>query len=766
MSHWQILPQLEIPDWFFTAVETYCPQYPQYVAQLLWQRGIDNLERLQQFLDLETYTPTSGFAGFGQQMDVAVKRCQQAWENQEKVVIWGDFDADGVTATSVLWEGLQPFFTTSESLSYYIPNRLTESHGLNEMGLRKLAGEGVELVITCDTGSTNLAEMEVAKTLGIDIIVTDHHTLPEDDPNVVAILNPKYLAQSHPLYHLSGVAVAYKLIEALSETFPEIPEKPAETLLDLVAIGLIADLVELQGDCRYLAQKGIQQLAQQLNHPTRPGIAQLLRLCQRNGDRPMDIAFGIGPRINAISRIQGDATFAVELLTSEDETVCQKLAQKTEIANTRRKELQKDVESAVKRRIEELDLSTTSVIVLADSQWQPGVLGLVAGQIAQEYARPTILLNLDQSSDENISLARGSARSVEKIDLYQLLRSQQHLLHRFGGHPFAAGLSMKAENLSIFREAINQQFRQRYGNTTPEPSLNIDLTVTVEELGQDLFQSLKLLEPYGMGNPLPRLLIQNCWFKNVWNNNIKDYTGNKIRYIRTTFKVCDETNPEGFPGMWWGHYKDELPENKYFDAVVELDFNAYEKEYEVRIVEVKAVQQQDSYSVLEPETPLLLDYRGENASIADPQDSVLTLDYCPRSWEEMSQGLQEGIKNNCAIALTYSPPNPLPAEEIWKQFLGIAKYLSRTQQTVSRDQLQNKLRLSQRTIELGLNTLDHLGFQIEGEDRIQIVGSATIDRLNTEAVQVFLAAIQEEQFRCQYFTEVPLEMIREEGLSH
>ncbi|MDR9404636.1 MAG: single-stranded-DNA-specific exonuclease RecJ [Halothece sp. Uz-M2-17] len=766
MSHWQILSQPDVPDWFLTEVEAYCSHYPQYVAQLLWQRGIDNLERLQQFLDVESYRPTSGFTGFGQQMDLAVKRCQEAWENQEKVAIWGDFDADGVTATSVLWEGLQPFFSTSDSLSYYIPNRLTESHGLNETGLRKLAAEGVKLVITCDTGSTNLAEMEVAQNLGIDIIVTDHHTLPEDNPNVVAILNPKYLVASHPLYHLSGVAVAYKFIEALYETFPDIPEQPAEILLDLVAIGLIADLVELQGDCRYLAQKGIQKLAQQLNHPTRPGIAQLLRLCKRNGDRPMDIAFGIGPRINAISRIQGDATFAVELLTSKEETVCKKLAQKTEIANTRRKELQRDVERAVKQRIETLDLSTTGVIVLADSQWQAGVLGLVAGQIAQEYARPTILLNLDQSSEENLTLARGSARSVEKIDLYQLLRSQQHLLHRFGGHPFAAGLSIKAENLSIFTEAINQQFRQQYGNTTPEPSLSIDLTLTVAELGQDLFQSLKLLEPYGMGNPLPRLLIQNCWFKNVGNKNIKDYTGKMIRYIRTTFKVCDETKPEGFPGMWWGHYKDELPENQYFDTVVELDFNAYQKEYEVRIVEVKAVQQQDSYSVIENETPLLLDYRGKKTSVAETQDSVLILDHCPRTWEEMNQGLQEGMKNNCAIALTYSLPNPLPAEEIWKQFLGIAKYLSRTRQTVSCEQLQNKLRLSPRTIELGLNTLNHLGFEIEGGDTIQITGSAKIDLLNTEAVQSFLAAIQEEQFRCQYFTEVPLEMIREEGLSH
>jgi len=769
MSHWQIFPKIEVPNWFLTVVEEYCPRYPQYVAQLLWQRGIADLKALNEFLNADIYTPTSGCTGFGQEMKRAIQRCQNAWENQEKVAIWGDFDADGVTATSVLWEGLKPFFPASSQLTYYIPNRLTESHGLNEAGLKKLAAEGVQLVITCDTGSTNLTEMEMAKTLGIDLIITDHHTVPLEEPDVVAILNPKYLAPSHPLYHLSGVAVAYKLVEALYEAFPEIAKQPVEMLLDLVAIGLIADLVELRGDCRYLAQQGIDKLAQQLNHPTRPGIAALLKLCKRSGDRPMDISFGIGPRINAISRIQGDASFAVELLTSQDEALCQELAQKTEAANTRRKELQKEVEISVKQQIEPLDLSTTGVIVLADSQWQTGVLGLVAGQIAQEYARPTVLLSLDSAEEKEIVFARGSARSVQQIDLYQLLRSQQHLLHRFGGHPFAAGLSIKAENLPLFREAINQQFRQSYGTLPPEPTLTVDLTVTVQELGQALFQSLKLLEPYGMGNPLPRLLIKNCWFEQVWNKNIQDYTGKKVRYIRTTFRICDETKPEGFPGMWWGHYKEELPENQWFDAVVELDFNTYQRQYEVRIVEVKATQDFQQYSVLENETLSLFDYRGKNALTDDSNETlkepVLRLENCPRNWEEMRETLAAGIEKKCAIALSYSSPHDQPPEEIWKQLLGIAKYLSRKGKTVTQEKLQEKLALNFTTVELGLQALSSIGFEIEQETAIQIAGMPTIDLFKNEAVKVFLAAIQEEKFRCQYFIEVPIEIIRKEGFS-
>lgn len=787
MSRWQLLPSQPLPPWFLEAVENYDAQHGKHIAQLLWQRGICHLEQLEQFINPDAYSPTSGLAGFGRQMDLAIQRLQQAWESRENVTIWGDFDADGITATSVLWEGLQPFFP--ETLSYYIPNRLSESHGLNESGLEQLAAEGVSLIITCDTGSTNLAEIEMAKTLGIDVIVTDHHTLPEQEPAVVSILNPKYLAPTHPLYHLSGVAVAYKLIESLYESFPHIAKTSPEELLDLVAIGLVADLVELKSDCRYLAQKGIEKLAQQLNEPTRPGIAELLKLCKATGDRPMDISFGIGPRINAISRIQGNASFAVKLLTSRDKLTCQKLAQETEATNTQRKELQKEVEIAVKQRIEQLDLSTTGVIVLADSQWHLGVLGLVAGQIAKAYARPTILFSLDSMAEESIILARGSARSVQNIDLYELLRSQTHLLMSFGGHPFAAGLSLNAENLPLFREAINQQFRQNYGVVQPQPTITIDITVMVEELGKDLFQALKLLEPYGMGNPMPQLLIKNCWFRNVWHQNIKDNKGKKIRYIRTSFKICDETKPNGFPGMWWGHYKEELPENQLFDAVLELDFNTYEKRYEARLIEIKAKNQTSNYQVVGRGDILLLDQRNqETTNIARDAEfnfdqSVAKIKECPRSWQELREridqqlkqatSVQEGVISNAAttkqsaIALAYSCPQLSPVDT-WKKLLGIASYLTRTGKTVERRDLQQKLELSEKVLAFGLNALLSVGFDVQGEGAIQISGQLNSNHHQKPEVHMFLEAVQEEQFRCQYFSEVSLETItnQESSLIH
>lgn len=778
MSRWQYFPQFNLPEWFLAGVQAYQFEYADYIAQLLWQRGVQDLKSLEEFLDDKAYSPTSGFTAFGRQIDLAIQRLQQAWENQEKVTIWGDFDADGVTATSVLWEGLQPFFPFPKQLSYYIPNRLSESHGLNEQGLKQLADAGVTLVITCDTGSTNLAEIEIAKKLGIDIIITDHHTLPAEEPAAIALLNPKYLIESHPLYSLSGVAVAYKLIECLYESFPDIPSQPVEELLDLVAIGLVADLVELRGDCRYLAQQGIKKLAQQRENPTRPGVAELLYLCKKTGDRPMDISFGIGPRINAISRIQGDASFAVELLTSREEKTCQKLAQKTEAANTRRKELQKEIEKSVKQQIEALDLSTTGVIVLADAQWHAGVLGLVAGQIAQEYARPTVLLSLDESSTEGVTFARGSARSVQQIDLYELLRSQRHLLDRFGGHPFAAGLSLKAENLPLFREAINQQFRQKYGAIAQEPILNIDLTVTVEELGKELFQALKKLEPYGMGNPIPRLLIKNCWFTNVWNKNIQDYQGKTVRYIRTTFNICDQTQPEGFPGMWWGHYKEELPEDELFDAVVELDFNTYKTpRYEVRLVEVKPHHQPRNYQIIGSDQIIFLDQRFNNGH-TQPESAELSLNQpifkieeCPRSWEELKDNISSVIQHQSqengdisAIALAYSHPEKLSPQDTWKQLLGIALYVSRIGQTLSKQQLKTKLKVSDQVLNYGLEALEKIGFKIQQQSTLNITGTLTSQELGKEAIQRFIHALQEEQFRCQYFSEVPLEVIQEKGI--
>jgi single-stranded-DNA-specific exonuclease len=683
-----------------------------------------------------------------------MQRLKKALELQEKITIWGDFDADGITATSVLWEGLGQFFPQYLQLDYYIPNRFTESHGLNCSGIEKLAVKGTKLIVTCDTGSTNLAEIEYAHQLGIDLIVTDHHTLPDDRPSVISLINPRYFADTHPLFHLSGVAVAYQLVEALYATLPHLPKQPLENLLDLVAIGLIADLVQLKGDCRYLAQKGIEQIQKS----THPGVVKLLELCKRNGDRPTDISFGIGPRINAVSRIHGEGSFCVELLTSQDTKRCQQLAQETELANTRRKSLQNDLLLSVRKKLARMDLSTTGVIVLEDPQWPNGILGLVAGQIAQEYGKPTILLTTDGAENETIHLARGSARSVQNIDLYELVHAQAHLLHRFGGHPLAAGLSLKVDNIPLFREGINQQLRRKgYDSLNLMPTVTADLIVNVADLGRPLFRELKLLEPCGMGNPISRLLIQNCFFQNVYYQKTKDLRGNLIKFQITKFKIFDDTTSEGFNGIWWGHSPEELPQNTRCDVIVELDFNAYSKDYEVRLIAVRSRISDVIYTDGCLDEKYLIDWRkqkDESVSL----EPIKLLESCPTYWNEIQKAYRSAIAQKEKLALAYSfPLNPSP-EAIWQQLIGMAKYLSRTGKTITKQQLKEKLNLSDRTLELGLIALSHSGFshQIKN-DRIQIYLSEFDRKTNNSA---FLNALQEELFQKQYFYQVPLDTLQ------
>lgn len=726
---WQMVASTPMPLTWVESLQDMTPLGGRFAAQLLWQRGIQRLEHLRAFLDPQYYCPTPPSA-FGQEMKWAVRRILQAREAREKVTIWGDFDADGITATSVLWEGLAEFITTPENLNYYIPNRLKESHGLNLPQLENLAVAGTKLIVTCDTGSTNFKELAAAIALGIDVIITDHHTLPAERPEVVAILNPRYFAPSHPLYSLSGVAVAYKLVEALYLARPDLPDQPLENLLDLVAIGLIADLVELRDDSRYLAQKGIARLQRQGGaNPTRPGIHHLLRNCQATGDRPMDISYGLAPRINAISRIQGTASFGVELLTSRDTALCKVLARETELANSRRQDLQKNLLTAVEKELLTLDLSTTGVIVLENSQWPAGILGLVAGQIAQRYGRPTILLSSENMTPTKTVVARGSARSAQGINLYELLESQRAWMLSLGGHPLAAGLSLPLENLPFFREAINQQFWQNYGGQTLRPEIQVDLNVTIADLGQALFRELKLLEPYGMGNPVPRLWIKNCRFKNTANKNITDRHTKRVVHFLTSFQLTDTRSGQQFPGVWWGHRLQELPGDEICDVLVELDFNAYNQNYEVRLIDFKTVASSPLPTL--GGQPAIVDRRGTRAKNSL---SGHCLDSAPLSWWELHQAYQQagaGQPTPQPLILNYDfAPLPLSQRlerlsQLWVQ--GVP--------TVS--QLQNQLGIKAITAE-------------------RILGLP-----NPHSPTAIADLLREEDFQRRYFTEIPLGFIQE-----
>jgi len=752
---WQNLDIVEAPTWLVEKAG-------KFAAKLLVQRGIVESEKLAAFLSIEDYQPTSAFAF--PEMPQAIARIQRAYEQGELIAIWGDFDADGITATSVLWEGLGQFFTRGDRLVFYIPDRLKESHGLSIKGLDELRsqcetlGKNLSLIITCDTGSTSLEAINYANTLGIDVIITDHHTLPDVRPPVVAIINPRYLANEHPLFHLSGVAVAYKLMEALYETLPEVPSQPLEDLLDLVAIGLVADLVQLTGDCRYLAQKGIEVLRQK----KRLGVRLLLEQCKRVGDRPIDISFGIAPRINAVSRIWGDVRKCVELLTTSDEKVGKSLIEQTELANTQRKALQKKVFKQVQAKIEQSDLSTTGSIVLVDPQWSVGVLGLVAGQVVGEYGRPTILCTLEDG------IAKGSARSLEGINLYELLKGQEHLLTSFGGHPLAGGLSFPIENLQVLIEAIDQKFWSQYGQLQSK-ALKIDLEVKITDLNKDLFNELKQLEPFGMGNPYPKLLVRDCTFSDVSNANIRNQKGQKVEYIKTEFTLSDRLSNQIY-GDWWGHYNYELPDTTC-DVVIELVDNAFRRRYDARLLDFKV----QSPSLI-PELPSLastsirgsnlanikiFDLRGRDS--VELEASTTICDRCPQNWQDFNTIIDLAYQANQTLALVYPNPEKINGAIAWQTLVGIAKYLSRTGKEIKRSQLIAKLGIDdQRVLQMGFDALQKYGYilnfandefdNLEQIIRISLI-SLTDDCLPNSSLltQQFIQSANEIIFQQRFF---------------
>ncbi|WP_375495821.1 DHHA1 domain-containing protein, partial [uncultured Nostoc sp.] len=374
-------------------------------------------------------------------------------------------------------------------------------------------------------------------------------------------------------------------------------------------------------------------------------------------------------------------------------------------------------------------------------------------------------------------LARGSARSVNSVDLYQLVKDQAHLLHRFGGHPFAAGLSLLVENIPLFTAAINQQLRQSLGSTTLIPTVQADLTVTVADLGKELFLELKLLEPCGMGNPVPKLLIQNCWFENAWHRNQQDWQGKKVQYIKAEFDIRDDSSRSAFPGLWWGHYKDELPIGRC-DCIAELDYNTFKKRYEIRLIAVRSSANSALNTPLSL-TPFILDLRNQEHSALSTQHwlnpshplTALIIEDCPTNWDDLRIWLRRslatsrstpGFDNQQQLAIAWSKPNHQPPNQIWLTLVGIAKYLSRTNQLVTRVQLLKKIGISDQTLLVGIKTLKYFGFTVKRQDHyLQITWhpSDSTENLADAAVARFLAAVREEQFQQQYFAEVPLSTI-------
>ncbi|MGD7044082.1 single-stranded-DNA-specific exonuclease RecJ [Jeotgalibacillus proteolyticus] len=462
---------------------------PAVVAQLLVQRGITAVEEAKSFLYVESQSFYDPFLLLG--MEQAVERIKHAVTNQELIMVYGDYDADGVTSTSVMLSVLQEI---GANVEFYIPNRFTEGYGPNEDAFRFAAEQGVSLLITVDNGISGIKEAQVLKELGVDLIITDHHEPGPELPEALAIIHPNHPNGSYPFKELAGVGVAFKVAHALLG-------KPPVHLLDLAAIGTIADLVALRDENRLLVKKGLHELRQ----TRRKGIQALCKiagasLAELNEE---SVGFVIGPRLNAVGRL-ADADPAVELLMTEEMEEAEALAQEIDQINKERQTIVSDITKEAIEQVENLyPLEENRVLVIAKEGWNPGVVGIVASRLVDRYYRPVIMLCLDPDGNK----AKGSARSIEGFNMFEELSRNRDILPHFGGHPMAAGMTLPIEQVDELRERLNHQA----GKLSDEdfiPITAIDTVASLEEIDLHSISQVQLLAPFGMKNPKPKVLIE------------------------------------------------------------------------------------------------------------------------------------------------------------------------------------------------------------------------------------------------------------------
>jgi single-stranded-DNA-specific exonuclease len=552
-------------------------ELPPLVAQTLLRRGISRPEDAEAFLYPEK-NPTSQFPD----IEKAVEFLNMAIRSGDKICVWGDFDVDGQTSTALLVQVLREL---GANVTYYVPVRGKESHGVHIESLKPIIESGAKLLLTCDTGITAHDAIDYANAHGLTVIVTDHHDLGETLPNAKAIINPKLLPEDHPLRNLAGVGVAYKLAEALLQN-SEFRIQNSE-LLDLVALGLIADVALLQNETRSLAKRGIEQL----RNTNRIGLRVMAELAGATFDSLTEetIGFTFAPRLNALGRL-GDANPAVELLITNDSARARVLAAQIEGLNAQRRMLTKQVTDAAEAQLKENpDLLHQPVIILSHPNWPGGVVGIVANRLVDRYHKPAILFN---ESDDGI--LRGSARSIEGLHITEAITTQKDLLLGFGGHPMAAGMSLKKEDLSAFRKGLGKAIERQLGDIVfEEATLQIDAWLALSDLSLDLADSLELLAPFGAGNPQLTLATRNVTLKSVKE------IGKTKEHLR--INVEDEHGGIG-SFLWWGGAGEELPPtDTKFDVAYTLRGTSFRGQRQVtlqfkefRVTEEKSAEIRES----------------------------------------------------------------------------------------------------------------------------------------------------------------------------
>jgi len=535
------------------------------VAALLIARGHQDVDSAQAFLKPSLDQLHDPFLMRG--MTDAVKRLLQAIDNQEPILIYGDYDVDGTTGTAVLLRALRMLGATA---GYHVPHRFTEGYGIRQDALEKAFGEGYKLVVSVDCGITAHEPLHWARAKGLDVIVTDHH-LPDADrsaPPALAVLNPNQHGCDYPDKNLAGVGVAFKLIHALFRERGREAQVPG--FLKMVAIGTVADVAKLVGENRAIVTLGLADLPRAVN----PGLRALIEIAGCGEDSEMtayDLGFRIGPRINAAGRMDA-ARAVVELFGAQSKEAARHLAEHLDTRNRERKEAQREI---FNRAIEEFEggserESQTHAAVIAGDGWHRGVIGLAASKIAERLNRPCVVISLDGD------VGHGSARSIEAYHLFDGLTACRDLLEKFGGHSHAAGLSIRRGQIPEFRRRLNEHAASCLTEQDLVPTLNIDAEVQPRELSFQLSQELGALEPFGAGNPRPVFVTRG--FRVMSEPQI-------IKEQHLKLRVAGEDN-RPLEAIWWRGLEEneQVPRaNQRIDLAYELEVNRWNKEIRLQL---------------------------------------------------------------------------------------------------------------------------------------------------------------------------------------
>ena len=514
------------------------------IAKILNARNITDMNSVKKYFSDEY---EEGYDPFlMHDMQKAVDRINEAIENEEKILVYGDYDADGITSTVLLVETL---ISMGANVSSYIPNRFEEGYGPNKEAFTKIIDSGITLIITVDNGIAGVEEVDLANELGCDVIVTDHHKIQDTIPNAYAIIHPEHPEGNYPFKKLAGVGVAFKLAHALLEIFPDF-------LLDLVAIGTIADMVSITDENRIFVKQGLELI----NEDPRIGLKMLLELS--GIDTKIDeqtVGFYIAPKLNSIGRMDS-AKLGLTFLMAEDPVTARALAEQIEQYNIERKQVTEDIVKDVINKIESSDKKQKNVIMVS-GEYHEGVLGIVASNIVEKYQKPVFIMN------EKDGILKGSARSIFDFNIYVAMNKISDLFVAFGGHTLAAGFSFEESNFEKIEEFLDNEFEEFKQNNDLKANKNIDIVTSLEDISYQFLNSLDALKPYGMDFEKPTVLIENAMVLN------KTYFGSDKQYLRLT--IADEVGNLDCITFKDSVTFDKVEKNDIIDLLCNIDKNNF-----------------------------------------------------------------------------------------------------------------------------------------------------------------------------------------------